>query len=207
MALKSSKTKIGRVWGDDNPEKLGSHGSMDHSQTLTSKVVADIAKTFSPGTFIEQLLGTPQNSIEAPVETPSEKQRASHESFTIFSLSAESKRGSRGEMKVEQETQAILQELKQQAKMLSKSEKTFTESIAKINVDQMPEKKGIYYLIFFEWLIGVLKHLRMKMDEGATWLEAFNARGKKKQGYWQKFKKQGTTFGLSNERTLATQTG
>jgi hypothetical protein len=47
----------------------------------------------------------------------------------------------------------------------------------------------------------------MKIEDGRAWLETFAKRKKKKLGYWKMYKKHGTTFGLSHERTIATQTG
>ena len=79
--------------------------------------------------------------------------------------------------------------------------------ITKIKVEQLPKKSGIYHIRFFEWLLGVVKQLRMKVEEGRAWLATFTNRKKKKMGYWNMYKKHGTTFGLSHERTLSTQTG
>jgi len=56
-------------------------------------------------------------------------------------------------------------------------------------------------------MIGIVKNLRQKVEEGRTWLAAFSQRKIKKMGYWKMYKKHGTTFGLSHERTVATQTG
>ncbi len=100
----------------------------------------------------------------------------------------------------------ILAKLKEQITVLEKSEKGLVSEISKVKVEQMPAKTGIYYLRFLEWLITVVRELRMKVEDGKAWLHTFNQK-KKKVGYWKMYKKHGTTFGLSHERTLATQTG
>ena len=104
------------------------------------------------------------------------------------------------------EIKQILDTLKRQVKMLEKSEKALVSDISKLNIQQLPNKPGVYYVRFFEWLITIVRQLRAKVEEGRTWLQAMTAK-KKKVGYWKMYKKHGTTFGLSNERTLATQSG
>jgi hypothetical protein len=111
------------------------------------------------------------------------------------------------EKAVQMETQELLCQLKKQVTLLEKSQKGLVSEISKIKVEKLPPKTGIYYLRFFEWLIILIKQLRMRVEEGRTWLSTFSQRKKKKLGYWQMYKKHGTTFGLSYERSLATQTG
>ena len=82
-----------------------------------------------------------------------------------------------------------------------------TKEIGKIKVEQLPAKTGIYYLRFLEWMIMLVRQLRQRVEDGRAWLSTFQKRQKKRLGYWKMYKKHGTTFGLSHERTLATQTG
>lgn len=67
-------------------------------------------------------------------------------------------------------------------------------------------KKGKYDLHFFDWVLSMLRNARMKMQEGNTWTKMFASK-KRQKSYWNMFKKHGTSFGLSGERTTATQTG
>lgn len=73
-------------------------------------------------------------------------------------------------------------------------------------VDQAPVDPGIYHLNFFERLKGILKILRQQVEDSRSWLTLWTSR-KKKIGFWGKYKKHGTQFGLSSERTVATQAG
>jgi len=106
------------------------------------------------------------------------------------------------EMEIQQKIQEILRELK----LLAKSIEKVNKEAAKITVEQIPQDSGVYHLNFFEWVLRMIKTAKAKVSESALWLETFNCR-KKQKGYWAMFKKHGTTFGLSSERSLATQTG
>jgi len=57
-----------------------------------------------------------------------------------------------------------------------------------------------------ERISSILKLLREQVDDSRTWLSLHTNR-KQKRGFWGMYKKHGTQFGLSNERTLATQAG
>ena len=45
-----------------------------------------------------------------------------------------------------------------------------------------------------------------KVEDSGAWLGKVQGKGAKK-GYWGMFKQHGTTFGLSGERSVATQVG
>lgn len=106
------------------------------------------------------------------------------------------------QMEVEKKIEEILRELHLLAKSVAKIE----TQAAKIAVEQAPIKGGIYHANFFEWILKLIKTARAKVDESSLWLEHFQTRKSQKQ-YWAMFKKHGTNFALSNERSLATQTG
>ncbi|MBI2031025.1 MAG: hypothetical protein HYT08_00185 [Candidatus Levybacteria bacterium] len=96
----------------------------------------------------------------------------------------------------------ILSELKQIAKASQEIAAEFKE----ITVEQRIEKPGDYHLNFFQWMLSVVKSARMKIEDSGAWLSVMKSR-KNKKNYWTMFAKHGTTFGLSNERVVATQTG
>ncbi len=75
-----------------------------------------------------------------------------------------------------------------------------------IAVETVPVNAGEYHVTFFEWVLSVITAARMKVEDSANWLSLFTSKKHKRQ-YWSMFKKHGTTFGLSNERVVATQTG
>jgi hypothetical protein len=105
------------------------------------------------------------------------------------------------EIGIKQKIEAVRQELV----ALSASVKKLNTEIDKA-VNEIPINPGVYHLNFLERLKNVIKMMRENIDDGQSWLQSFNSRKQKKQ-YWGMYKKHGTSFGLSNERTLATQAG
>jgi len=105
-----------------------------------------------------------------------------------------------------QDTKAQLESIRKELQMLSKSIKGFHQEVEKA-IMEMPVNPGVYHINFFEQLRSFLQSLRETLDNSSTWLAAFTANSKKKKGYWGKYKKHGTTFGLSSERTASTQSG
>ena len=103
---------------------------------------------------------------------------------------------------IKQQIEAVRRELV----ALAQSVKRLHQEIHNAVMD-VPVAPGVYHLNFFEQLKTFLVALRSTIDDSSTWLSAFHARGKKKMGFWGLYKKHGTQFGLSNERTLATQAG
>lgn len=98
--------------------------------------------------------------------------------------------------------QEIILELKQLMNVSQELKVEFKE----IAVEPRIANPGKYHVSFFEWVLLIVKQARMKVEDSASWLAAFKSKKAKKQ-YWNMFKKHGTTFGLSNERVVATQTG
>ena len=102
--------------------------------------------------------------------------------------------------------------LKQQIDAIRAELKALAASVKSLNMEvqkaviETPVAPGVYHLNFFEKLKSFLQVLREQIDDSRTWLSFQNNR-KKKQGYWGMYKKHGTNFGLSNERSLATQAG
>jgi len=103
---------------------------------------------------------------------------------------------------VRQQLEAIRSELK----MLAKSVKSLHSEV-KNAVATDPVDPGVYHLNFYDQLLQFIKTIRMQVEDSRTWLSVSKQRRSKKVGYWGMYKKHGTTFGLSSERTLATQAG
>lgn len=104
-------------------------------------------------------------------------------------------------------------QIKQQIEAVRAELKALASSVAQLNAEikktvaEVPVDPGIYHLNFFERLRSVLAILREQVDDSRSWLALSSNRKQKKMGYWGMYKKHGTTFGLSNERSLATQAG
>lgn len=192
MMNKPSKPAKINPWGDENPEKLKS------TPVKTVGWGQQLKGLFNPDAFLNQF---PGESSPFEAKTPPAEKKLRGEEILVFSRTVKEE-----ERKIYQETTVILSKLKEQVTILEKSNKGLVSEMAKVKVEQAPKKSGIYYIRFLEWMLLVVRQMRVKVDEGKAWLETFTKR-KKKLGYWKMYKKHGTTFGLSHERTLATQTG
>ncbi len=98
--------------------------------------------------------------------------------------------------------QEILIEIKQLVNCSQELQVEFKEIAAEPRI----VNPGKYHVSFFEWVLLIVRQARMKVEDSEAWLAAFNSK-KAKKGYWGMFKKHGTSFGMSNERVVATQTG
>lgn len=98
-----------------------------------------------------------------------------------------------------------IESVRMELKALSESIKSLDTEVQKA-ISETPVMPGVYHKNFFERLRSVIKIMREQVEDSRTWLSLYTNR-KKKKGYWGSYKKHGTSFGLSNERTLATQAG
>ena len=102
---------------------------------------------------------------------------------------------------IKEKIDAVRMELKSLSQSVKELQTEITKAVTETIVDP-----GIYHLNFFERLRSILHIMRQQIDDSRTWLSTWNTR-KKKMGFWGKYKKHGTQFGLSSERTMATQAG
>ncbi len=102
---------------------------------------------------------------------------------------------------IKEQIEAVRAELK----ALTASMKTLNQEIEQ-TVNQVPVNPGVYHKNFLDRIRSILKVLREQIDDSRTWLSLSSGR-KQKKGYWGMYKKHGTQFGLSSERTMATQAG
>ncbi len=104
-----------------------------------------------------------------------------------------------------QQIEMIVVELKKLAASSQELQIVFKDVVVTQNV----VKPGKYHQSFFEWVLIVVRSARMRVEDAGAWLAVMHGKKSKKQqqNYWHMFKKHGTTFGLSNERVVATQTG
>ena len=106
----------------------------------------------------------------------------------------------------EQKSRLEIKTVQEELKKLASSTKNLAKQV-EMATFQAPIEPGIYHLSFFEKLRQTIILFRKSIEESATWLAAFNQRGKKRNYYWRQFKKSGTKFLLSSERYMATQAG
>jgi len=111
--------------------------------------------------------------------------------------------GQRENQEMQYQIQQIMDELQ---RLVSSSDKIVRMAYADISVSSAPTIVGKYHTNFFAWMLTVIKTARQKVEESGAWLSVAKGKGSKR-GYWNQFKQHGTSFGMSNERTVATQTG
>lgn len=109
----------------------------------------------------------------------------------------------------QRETQQQVQGLQTEIQKLAKSISDLAGEARQAEVTAMSETPlvGAYHLNFFEQLRKVLANLRSQIQESSMWLSSWNKKAQKKNGYWNQFKKKGSSFLLSSDRAVATQAG
>lgn len=122
--------------------------------------------------------------------------------YTAEVIHSERRATQESNREVKTTVQEILIELKRIKGMSKEIESQFKD----VDTINMPEAPGKYHLNFFEWVLSVVKNARMKIEDSKAWLTSVSSKSSRKE-HWTKNKKQGTQFGLSGERTVATQTG
>ena len=104
------------------------------------------------------------------------------------------------------EMEGQIQQIVSELKRLTASSKVLQSEFKEVVMDQRITKPGKYHVSFFEWVLTVIRSARIRVEDSGAWLSTFKSKKKDKQ-YWGMFKKHGTSFGMSNERNVATQVG
>lgn len=115
-----------------------------------------------------------------------------------------------GEKRIAKEEEYALQnqveQIMTELQRIISSSKQLEVEFREVKVTQRIAKTGKYHVTFLEWMLVTVRTARMRIEDSASWLTVFKSKKGKKQ-YWNMFEEHGTTFGLSNERVVATQTG
>jgi hypothetical protein len=98
-----------------------------------------------------------------------------------------------------------IESVRAELKALSASIKSLNTEIEK-TISAQPVNPGIYHKNFLDRIRSMIVLIREQIDDSRTWLNLSSSR-KQKRGYWGMYKKHGTSFGLSNERSMATSAG
>ena len=107
---------------------------------------------------------------------------------------------------VQGEIHSQIQEILVELKKISETSSEIAMEFKEITVEQRIEDPGEYHVNFFSWVLSLIRKARLRIDDSRAGLNMVQGKGKQKK-YWGMFKKHGTTFGLSNERVVATQVG
>lgn len=137
-----------------------------------------------------------ERPLDAWGEQPRKRVR---QEFSIFNNGERQK-----QLEVEHQINAIREELKFIIKQMGEMDSQAAEAEKAVAMEIITP--GKYHVSMFERIRQILKLLRKQLSESKTWLEMTFAK-KKARNYWSMYKKKGTTFGLSNERNVATQAG
>jgi hypothetical protein len=171
------------------------------SSNVGKTVAQDVVAKTSDNIFNSLIGNSPkQNEVQVNHETPGTV--SEHARYSAFRPENPNRTQVRTEETgLKQQINAVRSELA----ALSKSINSLNTQIEKA-ITEVPVEPGIYHLNFFERLKTVIRMLRENIEDSRTWLATSSTR-KSKRKYWGMYKKHGTTFGLSNERSLATQAG
>ncbi len=122
-----------------------------------------------------------------------ERQRLQHQPEQIVFSSQD--------RKIQEEIKEVRQELQLLIQTIGKVEQDIETAVVQEVVDP-----GVYHLNFFKKLASWLRIVRKSLQEGELWLEMWHSRSQR-SAYWKGVKKGGTSFMLSGERSVVTQTG
>lgn len=194
----SQPKKPTQITNDSILESLRSLGSgvgKTIAKDLTGKVASDA---------LSSLFGAPvkrQGELRPNAPLNMRPERAPFPGFRRPEITPRAPFVAREEPHLKEQIEAIRGELKALASSIQNLNSQIQNTIMEVPVDP-----GVYHKNFFERLRSVLRILREQIDDSSSWMSLYNGR-KQKKGYWNSYKKHGTSFGLSNERTMATQAG
>ena len=117
-------------------------------------------------------------------------------------LHAEKRKENETNRIIEMQVREIIVELRKLASSSGEMEAAFKDVV----VDQRITKPGRYHVSFFSFVLTLVRSARVKIESSGSWLSAMKSK-KGQREYWTMFKKHGTSFGMSNERSVATQVG
>lgn len=104
------------------------------------------------------------------------------------------------------EIQVKVQEILIEIRQLAKSTKEVQAQVEVISGEQTVSNKGIYHVNFLEKMLDFLRDARLNVEDSLAWFQALRSKKASRQ-YGVLAKKHGNAFTLSQERTMATQTG
>ena len=110
------------------------------------------------------------------------------------------------ETRTEQQISQAVAQIRMEIKKLMQTSKLVERTVKDATAEKAPVKPGKYHLSFFEFVLGVIRDATRKLEDTVHFGAVFTSK-KQQSKYWNSYKKHGTQFGLSGERTTATQTG
>jgi hypothetical protein len=100
----------------------------------------------------------------------------------------------------QKEVEKQIESLRDAILKIAKSTQNFSSEVEKAAF-QAPVNPGKYHLGFFEALKSSLELIKKRLDDSASWMQEFNKRKDRVPFFWAQFKKSGTKYMLSSERS------
>lgn len=203
------KTNPAEIAGElvgDIASKVGSELTRGlFESTLTQVGVTSEKGTPKAGFSGELKVGSQVQTLEIKAQNTEKKINLLEKQFRAVKVAEKTVFDKESKQTEERIKQLVLQ-ISQEVKTLQVQAAQLTGDVNKITVEQVTAKPGAYHVNFFEWVISMLRDLKKEVIQSRTWLTAFKSK-KAKKGYWSMFKKHGTSFAMSDERSLATSAG
>ena len=159
----------------------------------------------SLSTFSEQMLGLPLSEGQA-VSLKQKQQVEIFEKQEKKPVRTVNNADRIGETATERQVRQSVDQIRMEIQKLMKTSKLVERTVKDATADQAPIKPGKYHINFFEFVLSVIKDATRKLEDTVSYGAVFQSK-KQQSKYWSSYKKSGTSFGLSGERTVATQTG
>lgn len=117
-------------------------------------------------------------------------------------------RETRSLQRISQETKNSIQQILVELKNLVSTTRELKTQFKVIAVEKVVNP-GKYHESFFEWLLSSVREALKKVEDSGAWLSAVKGKNAKRGIYWTNADEKvgGTSFSLSSERVVATQTG
>lgn len=108
----------------------------------------------------------------------------------------------------DQKTKQQIAQIQAELKQLAASTNNLAKEV-QVAAFQPVVNPGAYHISFFEKLKQVIREIRKRIDQSASWMSAMNNKNSKRKGghYWGNVQKSGTKFMLSQERYMSNSAG
>lgn len=100
----------------------------------------------------------------------------------------------------QKEVEKQIESLRDAILKIAKSTQNFSSEVEKAAFEA-PVNPGKYHIGFFETLKSTLEIIKKRLDDSASWMQEFNKRKDRVPFFWAQFKKSGTKYMLSSERS------
>lgn len=223
MSKNNTKKKI---WEEESVEAKH-HNRVTDPTTVTAEL-KNLAKGFGDNLWKDLLVGSAKTAPEQlvfggedlhegqavalskkhdaqPAKQNEVKPQVTMEHMNYFRTTVENADRA-GETKVEVEIKQQVDQIRMEIKRLIATSKVVEMTVKDATADVAPVKPGKYHINFFEFVLNVIRDATRKLEDSVSYGALFTSK-KQQSKYWNSYKKHGTSFGLSGERSTATQTG